>query len=108
MASESTGSNILHTDHLNSVCFIQDIRTKLGSETRLISTNAWSYYWWRADLAMCTCTVVVHVKSHTNTVGIGSRLNTEADRYASKAQNAKHVIPIIPVPTFTMDYYAFY
>jgi hypothetical protein len=108
MASHGTRSNTLHTDHLNSVRFIQDLRTKMGSETTLRSTNARSYYHWIADLATHNHTVVVHVKSHTNEEGIGSQLNAEADHYASRAQNAKHVIPIAPTSTFTMDNYTFH
>jgi hypothetical protein len=51
---------------------------------------------------------VVHVKSHTDEIGIGSRLNAEADHYASSAQNARHLIATAPIPTFFMDDYAFY
>jgi hypothetical protein len=69
MASKGTGSNIFH---LNPVQFIQHLRTKMGSETRLRSANAWSYYRWIANLPTCTRTLVVHVKSHTNAEGIGS------------------------------------
>jgi len=108
MVSKNTQTNILHSDHLNSVRFIQDVRTKMGSVIKLRSTNAQSYYRWIADLATRTRTIVVHVKSHTNEEGIGSRLNAEADHYASKAQGAKHIIPLAPVPTFTMDDYTFY
>jgi hypothetical protein len=108
MASKNTQFNILHSDHLNSVRFIQDVRMKMGSAINLRSTNARSYYQWIADLAIHTCTMVVHVKSHTNEEDIESRLNAEADHYASKAQGVKHIIPLAPILTFTMDDYAFF
>jgi hypothetical protein len=70
--------------------------------------NGRLYYRWIADLARRSHTSVVHVKSHTNEMGIGSLLNTQADQYASKAQNAIHIIAIAPIPTFLMEDYAFY
>src|SRR6202050_3918917 len=62
MASKNTQTNILHSDHLNSVRFIQDVRTKMGWVIKLRSTNARSYYRWIADLATCTRTIVVTSK----------------------------------------------
>jgi hypothetical protein len=41
-------------------------------------------------------------------MGISSLLNAEADHYASKAQNATHLIPAAPIPTFFMEDYTFY
>jgi hypothetical protein len=41
-------------------------------------------------------------------MGIGSLLNTEADHYATKAQNATHHTPSALIPTFFMEDYAFY
>jgi hypothetical protein len=86
LTSGSTQSCTLHLDHLNSVRFIR----------------------WIADLAIQTRTSVVHVKSHTSDLGIGSRLNAEADHYAVTAQNATQIIPTAPIPTFFMEDYVFY
>ena len=108
MASRKTQSSTLHSDHLNSVRLIQDLRSKVGQENKLRSMNGRSYYRWIADLARRTRTSVVHVKSHTDEMGIGSRLNAEADHYASRAQNVTHLIPAAPIPTFFMEDYAFY
>jgi hypothetical protein len=51
---------------------------------------------------------VIHVKSHTEEMGIGSLLNAEADHYTTKAQSAIHHIPSAPIPTFFMEDYAFF
>jgi hypothetical protein len=70
--------------------------------------NRRSYYQWIVDLVRKSRTSVVHVKSHTNKMGIGSLLNAQADHYTSKTQNATHIILIAPIPTFLMEDYAFY
>jgi hypothetical protein len=108
MAAENSKSSTLHTDHLNSVRIIQDIRSMIGMESKLRSTNGRSYYRWIEDLVKRTRTVVNYVKSHTDAIGIGSWLNAEADHYASKAQSTTHLIPIAPIPTFFMEDFAFY
>jgi hypothetical protein len=108
MASDSPVSTTLHSDHLNSVRFIEDFRSRVGQEAKLRYMNGRSYYRWIADLARRSRTSVVHVKSHTDEMGIGSLLNAQADHYASKAQNATHIIPIAPIPTFLMDDFTFY
>jgi hypothetical protein len=108
MTLGNTQSSTLHTDHLNSVRFIGDLRSKVCQENKLRTMNGRSYYRWIADLVTRTRTSVVHVKSHTNNMGIGSWLNAEADYYASGAQNATHLIPAAPIPTFLMEDYAFY
>jgi hypothetical protein len=108
MASESPQSSTLHTDHLNSVRLIEDFRSKVGQDAKLMYMNGRSYYCWIADLARRSRTSVVHVKSHTNDSGIGSCLNAQADHYALKAQNAPHILPFASIPTFLMDDYTYY
>jgi hypothetical protein len=46
MAEDNPKSCTLHTDHLNSVRIIQDIRSKIGMESKFRSTNGQSYYRW--------------------------------------------------------------
>ena len=108
MTIGNTQSSTLHTDHLNSVQFIEDLRSKVGQENKLRTMNGRSYYRWIVDLVTRTRTSVVHVKSHTDNTGIGSWLNAEADYYALSAQKATHLIPTAPIPTFSMEDYAFY
>jgi hypothetical protein len=51
--TQTTGnpqSSTLHTDHLNSVRLIQDLRSEVGQENRLRNMNGRSYYRWIADL----------------------------------------------------------
>src|ERR1700722_1190245 len=102
MTIGNTQSSTLHTDHLNSVQFIEDLRSKVGQENKLRTMNGRSYYRWIVDLVTRTRTSVVHVKSHTDNTGIGSWLNAEADYYALSAQKATHLIPTAPIPTFSM------
>jgi hypothetical protein len=84
MAVDNSMLSTLHTDHLNSVRIIQDIRAKIGMESKLRSTNRRSYYQWIEDIVKRTRTVVGHVKSHTDARCISSWLNAEADHYTSK------------------------
>jgi hypothetical protein len=51
---------------------------------------------------------VIHVKSYTEEMGIGSLLNADADHYATKAQSAIHHILSALIPTFFMEDYAFF
>jgi hypothetical protein len=44
MASENPQSSTLHSDHLNSVRLIEDLRSKVGLETKLMHMNGRSYY----------------------------------------------------------------
>jgi hypothetical protein len=108
MTSGSTGSTTLYSDHLNSVRLIEDLRSKIGQETRLRSINGRSYYRWIANLISRTCASVIHTKSHTDKRSLALLLNSEAVHYASQAQNAVHVLPIAPIPTFYMEDFALY
>jgi hypothetical protein len=77
-------------------------------ETRLRSMNGQLYYQWIMDLTKCSCTMVIHVKSHTDEKGVGTRLNAKVDHYATKAQTALHLIPIALMLTFFVEDYVFY
>src|ERR1700722_2942907 len=72
MTIGNTQLSTLHTDHLNSVQFIEDLRSKVGQENKLRTMNGCSYYWWIVDLVTQTHTSVVHIKSHTDNTGIVS------------------------------------
>ncbi|KAJ7939234.1 hypothetical protein B0H13DRAFT_2300987 [Mycena leptocephala] len=46
--------------------------------------------------------------SHTDETSLSSRINSEADHYASHAQRAIHTVFTAPIPTFFMDDYTFF
>ena len=71
----------LFTDHLNSVCFIDDTRTCISQEIHLRGMNGRSYYRWILDLVRRIRTEVIHTKAHTNQVNLSLMLNYEADHY---------------------------
>ena len=108
MASRSTGSTMLYSDHLNSVQLIEDLRSTIGQETRLQLTNGRSFYRWIVNLIGHTHTSVSHTKSHTDEMSLGSLLTSEADHYASQAQNTVHMLLIAPIPTFYMEDFTLY
>jgi hypothetical protein len=41
-------------------------------------------------------------------MSLASLLNSEADHYASQAQNATQLLPAAPIPTFYMEDFALY
>ncbi|KAJ7164514.1 hypothetical protein C8R46DRAFT_1177069 [Mycena filopes] len=73
---------ILYTDHLNSVRLIDDSRTNPLK--------------------------IVYTRGHTDEISTASRLNFEADHFASSAQRVHSNLFSAPVPTFFMDDYTFY
>ena len=75
----SNASDRLRSDHLNTVRFIGDVRSKIDQTPKLRNMNGRSYLWWIANLAKRSRTTVSHVKSHTDNQGLDSLLNSEAD-----------------------------
>jgi hypothetical protein len=70
--------------------------------------NGRSYYRWLTSLITTIPIIIRHVKGHTDNIDTPSRLNAEADHYASTAQDYINLIPIAPIPTFDMDEYTLY
>ncbi|KDQ49630.1 hypothetical protein JAAARDRAFT_63609 [Jaapia argillacea MUCL 33604] len=87
LADENT-SAILYTDHLNTVRLIEDHRTALSQEKRNVA--------------------IEYTRGHADDTSIPSRLNSEADHYASKSQRFSDNLPPAPIPTFFMDEYTPY
>ncbi|KAJ7912039.1 hypothetical protein B0H13DRAFT_2232591 [Mycena leptocephala] len=99
---------ILYTDHLNSMRLIEDSRTVVDQSHRLRTMNAQSYYRWILALVARNPLKIVYTRSHTDDLSLPSRINYEADHFASSAQRAIHTVFTAPIPTFTMDDYTFH
>jgi len=108
MAAENSKSSTFHTDHLNSVRIIQDIRSMIGMESKLRSTNGRSYYRWIEDLVKRTCTVVNHAKSHTDAIWYRLLAQCRGRSLRLKSTEYNTPDPIAPIPTFCMEDFVFY
>ncbi|TFK33571.1 hypothetical protein BDQ12DRAFT_575082, partial [Crucibulum laeve] len=76
--------------------------------SNLRNRNARSYYRWLQDIIQRTDSRVSYTKGHTGGNTLDSRLNSDADYYASKAQFISSSLPTAPIPTFAMNDYTFY
>jgi hypothetical protein len=99
---------ILYTDHLNFVRLIEDSRTVVDQRHRLRTMNARSYYRWILALTAKNPLKIVYTRSHTDELSLPSRINCEADHFASSAQRAIQTVFTAPIPTFSMDDYTFH
>lgn len=68
LSINNSQNNKLSTDHLNSVCFIDDTKTSINQENHLRDMNGCLYYRWIMNLARRVWTEVIHTKAHTNQV----------------------------------------
>ncbi|KAF5312013.1 hypothetical protein D9619_003843 [Psilocybe cf. subviscida] len=93
----------LYSDHLNSVRFIQDLKSAFNVLSSLRYRNGRSYMRWLADLVNRTSLQTTYTKGHANSNAIDAKLNNEADHYASQAQKHSNSIPLAPIPTFFMN-----
>jgi hypothetical protein len=96
------------TDHLNTVRFINDSKSSIDQEPRILKMNGRALYQWIIKLIDQSQARLHYTKSHTNKLDTHSILNTEADRYASIAHKHLNKLPFAPNPTFTMDEYTLY
>ncbi|KII84505.1 hypothetical protein PLICRDRAFT_117547 [Plicaturopsis crispa FD-325 SS-3] len=80
-------SSCLFSDHLNSVRFVEDVRSSIDQESRMRNMNG---------------------RGHSQDTDIASLLNNDADHFAVSSQRAISTTPIAPIPTFTMDEFTFY
>ncbi|KAJ6517940.1 hypothetical protein C8R47DRAFT_1205037 [Mycena vitilis] len=70
--------------------------------------NGRSYYRWILALISQNPLKIIYTRGHTDDLSIPSRLNYEADHYASSAQLHIDDIFLAPVPTFFMDDFTFF
>ena len=99
--------NTLYTDHLNSVCFLQDSHTCIDQEKGLRYRNGRSLLRWLLLLSGDARVEVCYTKGHSDADSLESKLNDSADHYAVTAQKHLHQIPVAPTPTFTMNDYTY-
>jgi hypothetical protein len=98
----------LYTDHLNTVRFLQDSHSNINQDAGLRYRNGRSYLRWLKMLSDEARLTVEYTKGHSNSNLLASRLNADADHYATIAQSHIHCIPIAPTPTFTMNEFTFF
>jgi hypothetical protein len=106
--TDPSSHSILYTDHLNSVCLIDDSKTIVDQKPRLQHMNSHSYYRWILTLAASSNLDILYTPGHSDEVSTPARMNFEADHYASSAQ--RHTLRTLtaPIPTFFMDDFTFY
>ncbi|KAF7362208.1 hypothetical protein MVEN_00567000 [Mycena venus] len=98
----------LYTDHLNSVRLIDDSRTIVDQQHRLRFMNGRSYYRWILALVSTNPLKIIYTRGHSTEQSVPSRINFEADHYASRSQRVLQDVFPAPVPTFTMDDFTFH
>ncbi|KAJ7845201.1 hypothetical protein B0H13DRAFT_2286197 [Mycena leptocephala] len=98
----------LYSDHQNSVDLLDDIRCGIAQDTRLRGMNGRSLYRWILQLMLERRAVITYTRGHSAELSIESQLNREADHYASKSQRYPDLIPLAPIPSFTMDEFTFH
>jgi len=98
----------LFSDHLNTVRFIQDARSRISQEAQLRYRNGRSYLRWLQNLVQRSTLRVQYTKGHSDQVSIQAKLNDEADYYATDGQKYINKLPVAPIPTFYMNDYTFY
>jgi hypothetical protein len=97
-------SQIVHSDHLQSVRLIEDIWANSLHPNFWAYKAARSYYRWLHNiLSHNTSAAFQHVKAHTSATDVPSRLNRVADAAAISAHYRPSLVPLAPLPTFFMD-----
>jgi hypothetical protein len=105
--SDADSTRHLYTDHLNTTRFLQDSRSNINQDATLRYRNGRSYLRWLKLLSSETSLSVEYTKGHSIGETQASRLNADADHYATSAQSHRHQIPVAPAPTFTMNDFTF-
>jgi hypothetical protein len=103
LAGTSTDKQSIITDHLNSVRLIDDHQSQIEQKSRIRKMNGRSYYRWLLKLADSKDCTFRYTRSHTNGESLDSKLNAEADHYATQGQHNFYSLPEAPIPTFEMD-----
>ena len=98
----------LYSDHLNTVRFLQDVHSNIEQESTLRYRNGRSYLRWLKTLTKNSRVQVEYTRGHSNGRSLQSKLNADADHFATSAQRHVKKVPIAPIPTFTMNEFTFY
>ncbi|KAF8870995.1 hypothetical protein CPB85DRAFT_1353169, partial [Mucidula mucida] len=106
---DNMGRHRLLTDHMNSVRLVDDSQTVVDIQPRLRNLPGRSYYRWLLSILQRNRHMhLEYTKAHTGGDSIESRLNDEADHYASGSHAVSTRLPIAPEPTFFMNDYTFF
>lgn len=109
LAGRTSGdAQYLLTDHQNSVRLIEDSQSNVSQVPRLRNMNGRSYYRWILSLIGKTDINVKYTPAHTDEDTVEAKMNRDADFYASRSHEFKHLVPQSPIPTFHMNEYTFY
>jgi hypothetical protein len=109
--ARTTDRSILHTiytDHLNSARLIADSRTALDINPKLRRMNGRSLYRWILANIQDMTTEVEYTHGHSKQDNVASRLNGQADYYATQAQDRRTSLLPAPDATFYMDEFTLY
>lgn len=78
---------------MNSTWLINDSRTLVDQEPKLWCINGRSYYRWIMLLVQQKWVMVDYTQGHSDGLMVPSKLNAEADYYATSAQKVAHYVP---------------
>jgi hypothetical protein len=106
--SEGNAVPTLYSDHQNSVELIGDIHNHISQDSQLRGMNGRSYYRWILALVREGRVNMMYTRGHSAELLIPAQPNREADHYASGSQKFPHLVPLAPIPTFTMDTYTLF
>ena len=97
-------SQVVHSDHLQSIQLIEDIQSHTLPPNFWAHKPARSYYCWLdAILLRATNTHFQHIKAHTSSSDLPSYLNQITDAGATSAHFRPSLVPLAPLPSFSMD-----
>ena len=100
----SSTSHAVHSDHLQSIRLIEDIRSDTLPPNFWAHKPARSYYRWLGNVLSRAHDIrFTHVKAHSSASDAPSLLNRQADDAASSAHYRSSSFPLAPIPTFSLD-----
>jgi hypothetical protein len=108
LAGGHAGHHTVYTDHLNTVRLVDDSRSGICQESRIRKRNGRSHYRWLLELVKRGTCELKYTKGHAGGESVASKLNEEADHYATEAQRHYTCVPRAPSSSFMMDPYTLY
>ncbi|KAH7904153.1 hypothetical protein BJ138DRAFT_1186025, partial [Hygrophoropsis aurantiaca] len=109
-SSPHSEPQVIVSDHLNTVNIINQAFAHPPSAHSWNTLPARSLYRWLLVILqdMATPPQIIHAKAHTTSRDPNSIVNDAADSYATKSQTQHIIPPPLPVPTFSLDEFAFF
>jgi len=103
----SDDTQLLLTNHQNSVRLIKDSQSNVSQVPHLHNMNGRTYYQWILSLIEMDINIK-YTRAHTDEDTMEARMNCDADFYVSHSHEFKSLVPQSPIPTFHMNNYTFY